>query len=365
MNTRPRFRFPQRLAPPAASRRRSTSRARAARSAVLSGLALLLLSHLGMAVLVETAKPEWRDPEYGHRLAQIRTLTRAHPSRPLMLAVGSSRTQMGVSPADMALPDEPGSPVVYNFGQAGAGPLQILLTTRRLLDDGVRPAFLLVEILPAGLIADGPAEQQLRTWAHRLEAADLRRLGPYCDNPAILRRQWAENRANSWYTLRLTLMSHWRPSWLPWQQRQLFLWESLDPNGWMPYPYATVTDDERTRGLERVRKQYHETLTHFRIGAMADRALRDLIALSRERGIRMAFYLMPEGPAFQGWYPPDVRLMVAAYFAGLSRETGVPVFDASAGFGEEEFADGHHILRAGAARYSRRLADEYLRGWVR
>ena len=46
-------------------------------------------------------------------------------------------------------------------------------------------------------------------------------------------------------------------------------------------------------------------------------------------------------------------------------ESGVPLFDASKGFAEVEFADGHHLLRSGAARFSRRLADEHLRAWVK
>src|SRR5207248_754534 len=83
----------------------------------------------------------WRDPEYGHRLRQVRALRAAHPDQPLVVALGSSRTQMGVSPADMGFADAPGSPLVYSFGRSGAGPLLLNLTFRRLLDDGVRPDF--------------------------------------------------------------------------------------------------------------------------------------------------------------------------------------------------------------------------------
>jgi hypothetical protein len=46
-------------------------------------------------------------------------------------------------------------------------------------------------------------------------------------------------------------------------------------------------------------------------------------------------------------------------------ESGVRMFDAADGSTEEEFADGHHLLRSGAARFSRRLADEQLRKWVK
>jgi hypothetical protein len=318
-----------------------------------------------MAAAVETAKPEWRDPEYGHRLKQLRKLREDHPGRPLVLALGSSRTQMGLSPSHMGFPDEPGSPVVYNFGQAGAGPLQLLLTFRRLLDDGVKPDFLLVELFPAALVADGPAEEQIRTWADRLSAGDVRRLEPYCGDPAALRRSWAASRANSWYTLRLTLMSHWLPRWLPWQHRQSFLWEQLDSRGWMPYVFETVPDEERKKGIEKVRGQYLAALTHYRVGAASDRALRDIVARCQAAGIPVAFYLMPEGPAFRSWYAANTLATVRAYQDALTRELGVPVFDAAGGFAEDEFADGHHLLRAGAAHFSRTLANGHIEPWVR
>jgi hypothetical protein len=317
-----------------------------------------------MAVAVETAKPEWRDPEYGHRLKQLRQLRQDHPGRPLVLALGSSRTQMGLSPSHMGFPDEPGSPAIYNFGQAGAGPLQLLLTFRRLLDDGVRPNFLLVELFPAALVADGPAEEQIKPWADRLSAGDVRRLEPYCADPAALRRSWAESRAASWYTLRLTLMSHWLPRWLPWQHRQNFLWEQLDSRGWMPYVFEAVPAEERTKGIEKVRGQYLAALRSYRVGAASDRALREIVARCRVACIPVAFYLMPEGPAFRSWYTPDTLAAVQAYQGTLTHELGVPVFDAAAGFAEGDFADGHHLLRHGAARFSRTFAEEHLRPWM-
>src|SRR5437868_4991315 len=199
MTTRPRTRFSLRALWGRVRRRPSPaapSSRRRSRSVVLGGTAFILAALAGMAVAVETAVPQWRDPEYGHRLRQVRHWRQTRPDRPLVVAIGTSRSQMGLSPADMGFADAPGSPVVYSFGQAGAGPLQLLLTFRRLLDDGVRPDFLLIELFPASLAADGPAEVQLEPWLPRLGAGDVRRLAPYCDDPAALRRAWAPNRAN-------------------------------------------------------------------------------------------------------------------------------------------------------------------------
>jgi hypothetical protein len=44
---------------------------------------------------------------------------------------------------------------------------------------------------------------------------------------------------------------------------------------------------------------------------------------------------------------------VRAYLAGL----GVPIVEPTGEYAEGDFADGHHLLRAGAERFSRQLAD--------
>lgn len=365
MTTRLRTRVPLRALwgrgrrpPPAATARRR------ARRAVLCGLVALLAAMVGMAVAVESVRTHWRDPEYGHRLRQIRHWKQTRPDRPLVVAVGTSRTQMGLSPAHMGFADAPGSPVVYNFGQAGAGPLQLLLTVRRLLDDGPAPDFLLVELFPAALAQDGPAEVQFQFWQSRLGAADVRRLEPYCDDPAALRRAWAAGRANSWHTHRQVLLSHWQPGWLPWPKRLDFQWTRLDPHGWMPYPFEALPEAERRKGTGKARDLYVAALTDYRIGASSERAVREIVSRCRGAGIPVAFYLTPEGPSFAGWYAPETRAKFAAFCGVLTRDLGVSVFDAAGGFADAEFADSHHLLRSGAVRFSRTFAAEHLAPWV-
>ncbi|MBN9518659.1 hypothetical protein J0H58_09100 [bacterium] len=311
----------------------------------------MLAALLGMAAAVETVKPEWRDPEYGHRLNQLRALRSAHPGRPLVVAVGSSRTQMGVSPAAMGFADAPGAPLVFNFGQSGAGPLRMDLTVERLAAEGIVPDVLLVEFFPAALAHDGPAEEQLKATTARLSWGDLRRLEPYTTDRAALRRRWAGGRFASWHSLRLVLMSHWQPNWLPWHDRLAFQWEMTDPFGFSPYPQEDVSDADRARGIARVREQYAGLMSDYRVGPMSDRVFRDLLGRCRERGVRVVLYRTPEGPSFRALAAPaDGR--VKAYLDGLR----VPVIDPTGDYPEADFADGHHLLRAGAARFSRELA---------
>ena len=88
------------------SRPRAPSRRSSARAGVLLGIGLALAAMLGLSGALETVKPEWRDPEYGHRLIRLRQLQSRWPDRPLVLALGTSRTQNAIDPGAMGFPEE-------------------------------------------------------------------------------------------------------------------------------------------------------------------------------------------------------------------------------------------------------------------
>jgi len=321
-----------------------------ARTAIAIGFLSLLAAQLGLGVAVETVKPEWRDPEYGHRIKPVLE------SRPRMIAIGSSRTLMGLSPEHTGLD-------LYNFGQTGAGPLQILLTLLRILDDGAKPDAILIELFPAALVGSGPAEEMIEAWGPRWSRADVLRLAPYANDPNALEREWRRRRVAPWHALRFPVMNHVRPDWLPASKRLDFMWKDMDRRGWLKYPFETVPDDERARLTEKAGESYRRQLANYTIGAMSDRALRDAVDRCRRENIRVAFVLMPEGPTFASWYSPGAAETFRDYATKLSRETGAPLFDSTSGFSDADFADSHHLLPSAAARFSRRLADDHLRDW--
>jgi hypothetical protein len=319
---------------------------RRARIAILLGFALLALAQLGLGLAVETVKPEWRDPEYGHRIKQVRTL------QPRIIAVGSSRTLMGLNPDATGLD-------VYNFGQTGAGPLQLYLTVSRILEDGAKPDAILIELFPAALVGDGPAEDMIEVWGPRWSRGDIRRLAPFANDPSKLEREWLRQRVAPWHSLRFPLLNHIRPDWLPHSKRQDFQWANMDHRGWLKYPVEQLPEDERARLTEKAGESYRRQLANFAIGAASDRALRAITERCRREGVRVAFHLMPESATFASWYPPGALDMFRKYASSLD----APVFDASDGFAESEFADGHHLVPSGATRFSRRLANEHLLQW--
>lgn len=347
--------FPRRVR---SARPDTGNRARSrARRGVWVGLGAVAAAHIGLAAAVETRRPHWRDPDFGHRLPLVPV---APADQPLVVALGSSRTQMGFCPEAMGLRDA----TVVNFGMAGAGPYHHRLTLERLTARGVHPDILLVEIMPVAMTQDSGADPAFLPDVARLSAADVETLAPYCDHPDRLWKAWAWNRANSWHSLRLILMSHTRPGMLPWQARQDFRWRDMDRFGWLPYPFETVPDPERQKGLARAKAQCHAALARFHIAPGPDRALRDLIAEAGRRHIRVGLYLMPESPVYRSWYPPRARGLLAEYLAGLSAELGVPVVDATDWLPEGSFADGHHMLKSGAKAFSKRFAAESLTPWI-
>src|SRR5262249_4492410 len=120
------------------------------RSALLWGLACFVGFQLGLAWDMERWQPELRDAEFGYKLATLRKQLEKSRDAPLVLALGSSRTQLGFRPSVVSSVCSGGSepPVVFNFGLVGAGPVIELMCLRRLLDHGIRPHSVVVEILP-------------------------------------------------------------------------------------------------------------------------------------------------------------------------------------------------------------------------
>jgi hypothetical protein len=339
------------------------SRRRSARTALACGLLATLAATVGMTAAVETVKPEWRDPEFGHRLKRLRQAEAQSPDRPLVLVLGTSRAQNAIHPGAMGFTDEPGSPRVFNFALSASPPLAVLLNLLRLLDAGVRPAAVVVEVLPVWLASNGPAEAVYAGKANRLSAGDLHRLAAYCDNPAALRREWLAARVAPWYGQRFVLMSHWLPRWVPWSSRVDFQWNGVDPDGFTPFPQADPTPEVRAKATAHARQEYASVSGVFRPGAPSVRALRDLVARCLAEDIPVAFAVAPVAPGFRAWFRPRAWAAADAGLHELARELAVPVFP-PAEFPDAGFVDGHHMLPATAAAYSRWLAEHHLKPWL-
>ena len=196
-----------------------------------------------------TRHREWRDPEFGHRLLLLRERKAEAPNRPLVLVVGSSRVQQGIDPAAMGFEDEPGEPLVFNFGYRGASPIAAARNVFRVLDAGVRPDYVLIEFSPVSALGGSYAAVVLRKWVNRLNFDDVEWMWKSGFlNPENLATYeallaWAGATATPWTTHRPVIMPHWLPEWVTETQWKMSGTERMDRNGFTEMQTESTTTE--------------------------------------------------------------------------------------------------------------------------
>lgn len=341
-------------------------RSRAARLTLLWGLAVFALLQLGLAGLIEWRLPQFRDPAYSVRVAQLqqrlareRTLDGVRPK--LVVMLGSSRTLYALRGAQVEaeLSRELGQPaIVYNLGVPGVRSSVHLLNFARLLADGIRPDLVLLEVLPS-LLDERSNRGDDWVAVEQLAWRDLDLIQRY-DLPAAgrLRDDWQRAWPVPWFTHRASLIGQAifqvkGTTALSWQH-------CCDHSGWLPERTHPITAEERRHALEHARSQYAGVLEKLRIGGPEARALRRLVQECRREDIPAALVLSPEGPIFQGWYPAAVWSQVETFLRELSSAEQTPVVNARDWIPEEDFSDSHHLLLSGTRTFTTRLTYEVI-----
>jgi hypothetical protein len=329
-----------------------------ARGAVCWAIAGYLALQIGLTFVTDFWRPEWRHPEYGRKLALVQAGLRAHHAPPDVLALGTSRTAFGIRPADGARGWE------FNFGLTGIGPLQELACLRRLLDEGVRPARLLIEIHP-------PLMHQTAEWNElrgidlaRLGWSDLRALIGYSHEPADLCWRWLVSRAGASYTHRAELVRRCLPDWLGDDRRhEADRLDQITASGWQPLAARPHNAQERRRMNAWSAGLYAGAWREFTVSEFPRRAIDEMLDLCRQQGIDVALVLLPEGDEFRSHYSAAAWARLGDYLAETSRARGVPVFDCGDWCSEDLVCDGQHLLPEGAAAFSARLESDLLAAW--
>jgi len=331
------------------------------RACLFWGGAFFAVANVALLIGTQGRWPQLRDPEFGYKLIGLRQQMEAEPDRPLLVFLGSSRTgqgmRLGVVPA-LTTPDGR-TLLMYNFSQVGSGPLAELVCLRRLLDAGIRPNWLAIEILPPLLGRPFDAVGHPKAGVSRLTWSDVDLLQRYVPQSFALAHHWFQAQLAPWHSHRFSIMNHYASEWLPWRLR-LDHWKVLDNWGWSGTGVETEEPVKNPAAFEVARNTYVEELKHFDIAPMQDRALRDLIALCRQEGIPTVLYLMPEGRLFQSWYVPATRACIDSYLTRLSQECNVPIVDARNWMADDYFLDSHHLDRRGATRFTRRFGEEVI-----
>jgi len=316
--------------------------------------ACVAVLQIGLNIVLDTWKPELLDPEYGERLHRVRALKKESPKKPLIVVLGSSRTEMGLSPSQI----DQTNCSVFNYGMAGCGPVGEMVCLNRLLEAGIKPDRVVVEIIPAVLHGDGPIEAFVKM--QRVAWSDLPLLAGYSNAPTNLYADWLRRRVGGWYLVRLCVVSRLCPGFLPGKDRLDHMWNTLDRFGWLPFPYTTIEPQKHEQMIVASIDQYAGHMNKYELSAMPLRAIERIIETCRENNIEIAFHLMPEGPRFRASYPPHALKLFAKYVSDLEKRHHIKVYDCRTWMDEDDFADSHHLLPQGAAKFSRRFGHEVI-----
>lgn len=336
--------------------RDNRSARRTAFIAVVAGGVAFAALHLALAAAAEITLLV-RDPVYADKELRLCRIERAAPGTPLVLFLGTSRGGYGFE-ADR-VPEATGGRIeAFNFGIPATGPVTHLVYLRRLLDAGHRPALLIVEILPPALahLPDGPLEGRFAD-GNRFHADELDVVASHGFPDAKLREQWRESLVAPWHSYRFHLVGRVSPTMLPWNVR--FDWgRPPDPRGWNAAIGDEPVGEQAAEGFKQATREYGGILRSARPGGPAVRALGELLALAREYAIPTRLVLMPEAVAFRALYPRAYTVQLDRVLSEAAH--GVPVDDARRWVPDDDFRDGHHLNRTGAAVFTDRLTREVI-----
>jgi hypothetical protein len=340
--------------PPVPAKRRRFARGRAA---VVAGVVVFVAVQLSVHSAVQTEAVPLRDPIYAEKL----TTLKGHPEffadtcdRHRVLAIGSSRTQLCLD-AERLSDDRR---TVFNFAAAGCGPVTDALYLRRALAAGLKCDTALVEFHP-GMLADLTPPFEAR-WLHpyRLrtdEPNTLRGYGWDIETPPQF-QPGAELKAA--HTYRFSILNAAHPKLLPCPFGLGFAGRT-DGRGHVPG--VPVKAEDRPKFVASAYVEYVDAFRDYRPGGPGVAAVRDMLAELRAAGIRPVVLFTPESTLFRSWYGEAGNREVMALAEALAAEFGVPLVHARDWLPDDQFADGHHAIPAGAVTFTDKLGAELRR----
>jgi hypothetical protein len=138
----------------------------------------------------------------------------------------------------------------------------------------------------------------------------------------------------------------------------------MDRYGFVPLLRQGMTPESREEVLQRALQRHAPSVAGRHVSEITRRAHRDLVDRCAAEGIPVAFVWTPESPRYREAHGRAGAEAVVEYTQFIRRELQTDVFPEPLHLEEDEFADGYHLLPAGAARYSRWLADMHLKPWL-
>ena len=300
------------------------------------------------------------DPSFVMKSERLRARIKEDPQRPLWLVLGSSRVEFGLRPGVV---EEGGGnrdvPLIFNFGMSGAGVFRQYIYLHRLLEEGIKPRGVGIEIFAADMNRELiPASDvpQLLVRARKDELGDYLR---YSNTPPDFLAQWWRSRLDPAYKYGMRMPGQtltWRLVPLPVIRRVEK--KMYDPWGWIPVP-ATTPEDVYRKNFDVTKGRYKGDLQNLTISTNADLVIRKILVMCKTAGIEVFLLKMPESADFREMYTPQASVTLASYIAKIQADyPAVPLIDASTWIATAGFSDGHHLNGTGGGEFTRRLAAE-------
>jgi len=295
------------------------------------------------------------DAQYAVKAEYLQVQIAKNPGRPLWLLMGSSRIEDGVAAGILNSED---GPLVFNFGLGGADLFRQLISLRRLLEAGVKPQRVGIEVLGALMCHQSSGFASREEFIVRARKDELDLYARYSSSPASVRHMWLKSRFNPAYIFGSNLPPH-SFSWSSFPR----FWRGEKPPydqwGWIPLkPDGGVYEEKLSREQHLYIDQ--DFNGSFAVSDFTDRAMRQIMDICKTAGIEVFLLRMPESPQFRTIYTPQADAAIEGWLNRTTGEFRIPFIDARSWIDEAGFDDGHHLSPDGAIEFTQRLNKVFL-----
>lgn len=330
---------------------RQDRRKRRSRADVVWAIASVFVLQLGFAIALNTGLVNLDDgTTFASKAVQFQDqLNLAGADSFVVAAFGSSRMMNGFDAAGMeSRLDESygGRTVVYNFGVPGGGNVYTCLSIEKLIEQGIRPDLILVEIYPI-LLRQG-SEQD---WFAANEMRSKSFENPERYGIKTVSRPWFEEWLFPWHTYRFFVLNRVAPKLLPMDLRENWA-QNGDEHGWV-----SVDKLPELENSEKQVEQFQRCIDEFELSPDTCRAVRDTVALCQQNNIQCQLVWMPEPNGIRNGYSVKVESEITRFLDQLESEFGVQRIVARDWVNDKGFYDMCHLNRDGAVRFTQRLSS--------
>lgn len=340
---------------------------------MIGGVLALIALNVGLALNV-AFKPGVRDPMFDLPAEHYKARVEAANGKPISVVfLGSSRTMYGVRPVivEETVAADAGTPcLAYNLSVLANGPIGEMVHWQRLVDRGMTPDVVVLEICPPrfstftqnpqpGEEPGAPKKKKLSddmvTFRGDRMTWNEVQLVQHYGFPDETEIDWRDANWNPWFGFRFQILGMLNPMWLPNNVTHHERRPASDL-GWKRPFYERWSPDKYPQAIEANRRLLQERMQNIDFDESPAQCFRDLVKSIKDHGSIPVAFVTPEASVIRAWYPPEVNKRIDGFVQELREQFHIEVVDLRAALPDEAFHDGHHAVLWGADEYSRAVA---------